>query len=40
VVREYAGGFTWYDSHKGQGRELTIRPPQLAQLGTKARKRG
>jgi len=28
VVRDYAGGFTWYDSNRGQGRELTIRPPQ------------
>ena len=28
VVRDYVGGFTWYDEHRGQGRELTIRPPQ------------
>jgi ATP-binding cassette subfamily F protein 3 len=28
VVRDYAGGFTWYDEHRGKGRELTIRPPQ------------
>jgi ATPase subunit of ABC transporter with duplicated ATPase domains len=27
VVRDYPGGFTWYDEHRGQGRELTIRPP-------------
>jgi ATP-binding cassette subfamily F protein 3 len=27
TVRDYAGGFTWYDEHRGQGRELTIRPP-------------
>jgi ATP-binding cassette subfamily F protein 3 len=27
VVRDYAGGFTWYDEHRGRGRELTIRPP-------------
>jgi ATP-binding cassette, subfamily F, member 3 len=27
VVREYPGGFTWYDAHRGQGKELTIRPP-------------
>jgi ATP-binding cassette subfamily F protein 3 len=39
VVREYAGGFTWYDSNKGQGRELTIRPPQPALAGGKEKKR-
>jgi ATP-binding cassette subfamily F protein 3 len=27
VVRDYAGNFTWYDEHRGKGRELTIRPP-------------
>jgi ATP-binding cassette, subfamily F, member 3 len=27
IVRDYPGGFTWYDEHRGQGRELTIRPP-------------
>jgi ATP-binding cassette subfamily F protein 3 len=27
VVRDYAGGFTYYDYHRGHGRELTIRPP-------------
>jgi ATP-binding cassette subfamily F protein 3 len=27
VVRDYPGGFTWYDEHRGQGKELTIRPP-------------
>ena len=27
VVRDYPGGFTWYDAHRGQGKELTIRPP-------------
>jgi ATP-binding cassette, subfamily F, member 3 len=27
VVRDYAGGFTWYDELGGKGRELTIRPP-------------
>ena len=27
VVRDYPGGFTWYDEHRGKGRELTIRPP-------------
>ena len=25
IVRDYPGGFTWYDAHRGQGRELTIR---------------
>ena len=30
VVRDYPGGFTWYDEHRGQGRELTIRPPGAA----------
>lgn len=27
VVRDYPGDFAWYDEHRGQGRELTIRPP-------------
>jgi ATPase subunit of ABC transporter with duplicated ATPase domains len=27
TVRDYPGGFTWYDEHRGQGRELTIRLP-------------
>jgi ATP-binding cassette subfamily F protein 3 len=27
VVCGYSGGFTWYDEHRGKGRELTIRPP-------------
>jgi ATP-binding cassette subfamily F protein 3 len=27
IVRDYPGGFTWYDAHRGQGRELTLRPP-------------
>jgi ATP-binding cassette, subfamily F, member 3 len=27
VVHDYPGGFTWYHEHRGQGRELTIRPP-------------
>lgn len=27
VVRDYPGGFSFYDEHRGQGRELTIRPP-------------
>jgi ATP-binding cassette subfamily F protein 3 len=27
ATRDYPGGFTWYDEHRGQGRELTIRPP-------------
>ena len=27
VVRDYAGGFTYYDEHRAHGRELTIRPP-------------
>ncbi|MCA9861989.1 MAG: ABC-F family ATP-binding cassette domain-containing protein, partial [Thermomicrobiales bacterium] len=40
IVREYAGGFTWFDSHQGQGRELTIRPPQPAVAVRKGKKRG
>ena len=28
AVREYAGGFTWYDEHRGKGKELTIRLAQ------------
>ena len=27
VVRDYPGGFTWYDERRGKGKELTIRPP-------------
>ncbi len=27
IVRDYPGGFTWYEEHQGKGRELTIRPP-------------
>jgi ATP-binding cassette subfamily F protein 3 len=30
VVRDYPGGFSYYDEHRGQGRELTIRPPAPA----------
>ena len=25
IVRDYRGGFSWYDEHRGTGRELTIR---------------
>ncbi len=39
IVREYAGGFTWYDSRKGQGRELTICPPQPALANKKEKRR-
>jgi ATP-binding cassette subfamily F protein 3 len=39
VVRDYAGGFTWYDEHRGHGRELTIRPPAPPAPSRKARKR-
>ncbi len=27
VVRDYPGGFAYYDAHRGRGTELTIRPP-------------
>lgn len=30
VVRDYPGGFSYYDAHRGRGAELTIRPPQPA----------
>jgi ATP-binding cassette subfamily F protein 3 len=30
VVRDYPGGFTWYDAHRGLGKEITFRPPALA----------
>jgi ATP-binding cassette subfamily F protein 3 len=30
IVRDYAGGFTYYHDHPTQGRELTIRPPAPA----------
>lgn len=40
IVREYAGGFSWYDSHKGEGRELTIRPPQPTPARKKGKRRG
>ena len=33
VVRDYVGGFTWYDEHRGKGRELTIRPPRHRRHG-------
>jgi ATP-binding cassette subfamily F protein 3 len=39
VVRDYPGGFTWYDEHRGLGRELTIRPPAPPAAMRKARKR-
>jgi ATP-binding cassette subfamily F protein 3 len=26
IVREYPGGFTWYNQHRGRGKELTVRP--------------
>ncbi len=37
-VRDYAGGFTWYDQHRGQGRELTIRPPAPPEPKRKGRR--
>ncbi|MDP9366166.1 MAG: ATP-binding cassette domain-containing protein, partial [Chloroflexota bacterium] len=27
IVRDYPGGFAFYDTHRGQGNELTLRPP-------------
>jgi ATPase subunit of ABC transporter with duplicated ATPase domains len=27
VVRDYPGGFSWFDAHRGQGKEITVRPP-------------
>jgi ATP-binding cassette subfamily F protein 3 len=39
VVRDYPGGFTWYDEHCGHGRELTIRPPAPPEPSRKGRKR-
>jgi ATP-binding cassette subfamily F protein 3 len=27
IVRDYPGGFGYYDAHRGEGKELTIRPP-------------
>ncbi|HEU0114727.1 MAG TPA: hypothetical protein VFQ80_08620, partial [Thermomicrobiales bacterium] len=30
VVRDYPGGFAYYDAHRGAGNELTIRPPTPA----------
>lgn len=39
VVRDYPGGFTWYDEHRGQGRELTIRPPAPPEPKKKRRER-
>jgi ATP-binding cassette subfamily F protein 3 len=38
IVRDYSGGFTWYDEHRGQGKELTIRPPVAPAPAGKARK--
>ncbi|MFN8590182.1 MAG: ABC-F family ATP-binding cassette domain-containing protein [Thermomicrobiales bacterium] len=42
IVREYAGGFTWYDTHRGEGRELTIRErePVRRQDGKASRQDG
>jgi ATP-binding cassette subfamily F protein 3 len=39
VVRDYPGGFSYYDEHRGQGRELTIRPPAPAMAVKKPGKR-
>jgi ATP-binding cassette, subfamily F, member 3 len=39
VVRDYPGGFSWYDEHRGQGRELTIRPPAPPEPKKKRRER-
>jgi ATP-binding cassette subfamily F protein 3 len=38
VVRDYPGGFTWYDEHRGQGKELTLRPPAPARKAGKQRR--
>lgn len=38
LVRDYPGGFTWYDEHRGGGRLLTIRPPAPPEPARKARK--
>jgi ATP-binding cassette subfamily F protein 3 len=38
TVRDYAGGFTWYDAHRGQGRELTIRPPAPPQPARRSKR--
>ena len=35
VVRDYPGGFSYYDEHRGQGRELTIRPPAASAMSMK-----
>jgi ATPase subunit of ABC transporter with duplicated ATPase domains len=42
TVRDYPGGFTWYDEHRGQGRELTVRPEvqgEALRSGGRARRR-
>jgi ATP-binding cassette subfamily F protein 3 len=39
VVRDYPGGFSYFDGHRGQGRELTIRPPAAPEPKTKRRDR-
>jgi ATP-binding cassette subfamily F protein 3 len=40
VVRDYPGGFSYYDAHRGRGAELTIRPPEpAAHAGKPARNR-
>lgn len=39
VVREYAGGFTWFAEHRGHGKELTIRPKAAPQPQPKRGKR-
>jgi ATP-binding cassette, subfamily F, member 3 len=38
VARDYPGGFTWYDEHRGRGKELTIRPPAPPQPTQKPRR--
>jgi ATP-binding cassette subfamily F protein 3 len=40
TVRDYPGGFTWYDDHRGHGRELTIRPPAPPLPPKKSRREG
>ena len=40
VVRDYPGGFSYYEAHRGRGVELTIRPPQTTvRAGKRARDR-
>jgi ATP-binding cassette, subfamily F, member 3 len=36
TVREYPGGYSYYQRHRGKGQELTIRPPATARPGRHA----